>query len=173
MEHSKEIVPERVPIAKKTVDKEAAQKKRNINVQAAYLHVLGDLLNSVGVVLASACIYAWPQLWYLDPICTCFFALIIVWTTRITFCQCIYMLMECTPHELDPKEIARLFSEVDGVSNIHDLHTWALSQSKFALSVHVRYVAGTCPDEIRVKIEQLARHKFHINHLCIQTEKGE
>ena len=74
--------------------------------------MLGDLLNSIGVVLASAAIYAWPQLWYLDPICTCFFALIIMWTTRLTFCQMIYMLMEATPPEVDVKEMAKVLGEV-------------------------------------------------------------
>jgi len=74
---------------KKKKKEEEAKKRRNINVQAAYLHILGDLLNSIGVVIASAFIYKWPQLWYLDPSCTLFFALIIMYTTRLTFYQCI------------------------------------------------------------------------------------
>jgi len=61
------------------------KKRRNINVQAAYLHILGDLLNSFGVVIASALIYWKPHLWYLDPCCTLFFACIVLYTTRLTF----------------------------------------------------------------------------------------
>lgn len=73
-----------VPV--KDEEKAAEEKKRrNINVQAAYLHILGDLLNSFGVVLASTCIYIWPSLWYLDPTCTLFFAVIVMYTTRLTF----------------------------------------------------------------------------------------
>ena len=60
-------------------------EKTNLNVEAAFLHILGDLLNSVGVIIAATLIYIWPDLWYMDPICTYIFAIIVLWTTRLTF----------------------------------------------------------------------------------------
>ena len=56
-------------------------KKRNLNVEAAYLHVLGDLMNSIGVIIASRTILIWPNMWYVDPCCTYFFSLIVFYTT--------------------------------------------------------------------------------------------
>ena len=77
------------------------KKKRNLNVEAAYLHVLGDLLNSIGVILAATIILIWPHLWYVDPICTYIFALIAVYTTIQTFSQCIRTFLEATPENID------------------------------------------------------------------------
>ena len=53
------------------------------------------------------------------------------------------MLMEATPDELEPKLIRQNFSDVDNVIDVHDLHTWALSENKFALTVHVKCLPGT------------------------------
>ena len=57
-------------------------EKRNLNVDAAFLHILGDLLNSVGVIIAAVIIYFRPEAWMCDPICTYIFALIVLWTTK-------------------------------------------------------------------------------------------
>ncbi len=70
-------------VCKKKKAKKAA--KKNLNLDAAFLHILGDLLNSVGVILAATIIYIYPEYWYADPICTYFFALIVLWTTKTTF----------------------------------------------------------------------------------------
>jgi len=64
--------------------------KRNLNVEAAYLHILGDIINSVGVLIASLLIYfSDGRLWYFDPICTYVFGVLVFYTTRITFSYCI------------------------------------------------------------------------------------
>jgi len=81
------------------------KKRRNLNVEAAYLHILGDVLNSCGVIIAASLIYLDKNLWFLDPLCTFFFGLIVFWTTRITLMQCVYILMEATPEEYDVDEI--------------------------------------------------------------------
>jgi zinc transporter 2 len=120
--HALEVVPV------KDEEKAAEEKKRrNINVQAAYLHILGDLLNSFGVVIASTCIYIWPSLWYLDPTCTLFFAVIVMYTTRLTFYQCIEILMEATPDDVEVEEVQKAFEQVENVVDVHDLHIWALT----------------------------------------------
>lgn len=69
----------------------------NMNVDAAYLHVLGDLLNSVGVILAALIIVIFPKMWYMDPICTYMFSIIVMWTTTPIVKNCIQILMEGTP----------------------------------------------------------------------------
>lgn len=64
--------------------------KRNLNVQAAYLHIIGDIINSLGVLIASLLIYfSDGKLWYCDPICTYVFGVLVFYTTRITFTYCI------------------------------------------------------------------------------------
>ena len=82
-----------------------AKKKRNLNVEAAYLHVLGDLLNSIGVIFAATVILIWPNLWYVDPICTYFFSLIVFYTTFKTFGRCIATFLEASPENIDYDEV--------------------------------------------------------------------
>ena len=126
-----------IKIAKNELKKEK-ETAENINVTAARLHVLGDLLNSIGVVTASALIYAWPSLWYLDPICTCIFALIILWTTRITFMECIYILMQAKPSEIDTDDMTKSFKKIKGLEDLHDLHVWAMGREKYSFSCHIK-----------------------------------
>jgi solute carrier family 30 (zinc transporter), member 2 len=70
-------------------------------VEAAYLHVLGDMLNSVGVIVAATVVYIWPEYWIIDPLCTYFFAIIVLVSTRLTFWSCIKLLLETTPDHVD------------------------------------------------------------------------
>ena len=68
-----------------THDHEHQEERSNLNIDAATLHILGDLLNSAGVIVASIIIYIWPNLWWVDPLCTYLFALIVLYTTKTVF----------------------------------------------------------------------------------------
>ena len=74
---------------------------KNINVEAAYLHVLGDMLMSVGVIIASVLVYMNPHLWMADPICTYLFSVIICFTTIPVFKNCVNIIMEGTPSDIN------------------------------------------------------------------------
>lgn len=147
--------------------------KRNLNVEAAYLHILGDMLNSVGVIIASTLIYWDERLWFLDPVCTLLFAGIVFYTTRITFWHCCEMLMEVTPDEFDTKLIARSLEQIQGVSYVHDLHLWSLSSGKHAFTVHIAIKEGFLAKDVLQKADTILRQKFKLNHLTIQTEEHE
>lgn len=83
-------------------EKKKSKPKRNLNVEAAYLHILGDVINSVGVLIASLMIYFTDGRWWIaDPICTYIFAILVFYTTRITFVYCIRMLMETAPNDFE------------------------------------------------------------------------
>ena len=80
-EHSKEKVMAGI-VDRLPLETSIQKVKKNINVEAAFLHILGDLLNSVGVIIAATIIFFWPNLDFIDPICTYIFAIIVLWTTR-------------------------------------------------------------------------------------------
>jgi zinc transporter 2 len=151
----------------------APPKKRNLNVEAAYLHILGDVLNSVGVIIASSLIYFDERLWYLDPICTLFFACIVFYTTRITFYQCCAILMEATPDEFDTDEITKSLEKIEGVGLVHDVHLWSLSSGKHAFICHIELALEfvDASQEVLMKADELLRQKYKLNHLTIQIEK--
>ena len=73
----------------------------NINVNAAYLHVLGDMIMSVGVIIAATIIYFDENLWWVDPICTYVFSIIVVFTTIPIIKSCIHVMMEGAPRAFD------------------------------------------------------------------------
>jgi cation diffusion facilitator family transporter len=149
------------------------KKDENINVEAAYLHILGDLLNSVGVVSASALIYAFPSLWYLDPICTIVFAIIIMWTTRPVFMQCVHILMECTPVGMDVEGLEDELNKVEGVEEIHDVHVWSMSRGKDAFTCHVKCKKDD-HGRVMAQMDRILRSEsFGINHSVIQAEHSD
>jgi len=95
---------------------EGMKAKRNLNVQAAYLHILGDIINSIGVIIASLAIWLSDgRLWYFDPICTYVFTIIVFYTTRITFAHCMRMLMEATPIEVANDSVKKALLRIYGV----------------------------------------------------------
>lgn len=77
----------------------------NMNIDGATLHVLGDLLMSIGVICASIVIYIWPNLWYADPLCTYLFSIIVTVTTLPIFTKCLSIMMEGTPDEVNIEDL--------------------------------------------------------------------
>ena len=77
----------------------------NLNIRAAFIHVIGDLIQSIGVVIAAIVIMIWPEYDIIDPICTFVFSVIVVCTTIPILCDCIRVFMEGTPAGVDPDKI--------------------------------------------------------------------
>ena len=110
---------------------------QNINVTSAYLHVLGDLLMSVGVIIAAVVIFIKPEWTIADPICTFLFSVIIMFTSVPVFKDCIMVLMEGTPPDVDVEKLENDIIDIVGVEELHDLHLWSISAGKHALSCHI------------------------------------
>jgi zinc transporter 2 len=81
------------------------EQVKNINVDSAYLHVLGDMLMSCGVITAATVIYFRPDLWWFDPICTYCFAVMILVTSYPTIKNCLMILMESAPENIDAHDL--------------------------------------------------------------------
>lgn len=90
------------PVEQKQHD---AGNARNINVDSAYLHVLGDMLMSLGVITAATVIYFRPDLWWFDPLCTYAFACMILLTSYPTLKNCVDVMMEGTPESVDASQL--------------------------------------------------------------------
>lgn len=141
-------------------------QRENLNVRAAYLHVIGDLLGSVGVILSGAIL--WITGWNpIDPIISILFSLGIVYGSGKIIKQTIGILMESTPEGIDSMAIQKDLSEIRGVKEIHDLHIWAVSAKKVALSVHI--VAENTHTALN-DAHRLIEKKYNISHMTIQVE---
>ncbi|XP_061166868.1 proton-coupled zinc antiporter SLC30A2-like isoform X2 [Saccostrea echinata] len=145
--------------------------KENINVKAAFIHVVGDLIQSIGVLIAAFIIYFKPEWRLADPICTFVFSLIVMVTTFKIFLDIITVLMEGTPRGIDITSVRKTFLKLPGVKDVHDLRLWSLSMDKIALSVHLAVDSNTDPLKILKLGSTVVRLKYGISETTIQVEE--
>lgn len=143
-----------------------SSRKENLNMHAAYLHVLGDLLGSVGVLLSGAII--WLTGWNLaDPILSMLFAISIIYGSVKVVWKAVCVLMEATPPGIDAEAIRSTLKDLPGVEEVHDLHIWSLSSNHHALSVHL---VAKDPSATLNNTHRILEEKFAIKHMTVQIE---
>jgi cobalt-zinc-cadmium efflux system protein len=133
----------------------------------ARLHVLGDLLNSIGVIIAAVIIWFEPSAKIADPIVTFVFTLIIIGTSYPTVKSCILTLMEATPANVDYDKVEAAIKNVEGVAGVHDLHIWSLTNGKNALSAHI---TSEDPFKTLKRVEHELKDHHNMVHVTIQIE---
>ncbi|XP_071446212.1 proton-coupled zinc antiporter SLC30A2-like [Hetaerina americana] len=148
-------------------------RPRNINLRAAIIHVLGDLILSVGVFISAVVIKAYPSAKLADPICTFIFSALVILTTAPVVRDAVHVLMEGWPrHGPDHTSLrTALLSGVPGVQAIHGLHLWSLTLSHNALAVHLAIDSSADPEQVLLHAQRLLHHKFDIQSSTIQVEK--
>ncbi|KAL7111044.1 hypothetical protein ACP275_05G063700 [Erythranthe tilingii] len=152
----------------------AEQKKkeqRNINVQGAYLHVLGDSIQSVGVMIGGAVIWYKPEWKIIDLICTLIFSVIVLLTTIRMIRNILEVLMESTPREIDATRLEKGLCEMEEVVAIHELHIWAITVGKVLLACHVKVKPEADADMVLDKVVDYIRREYNISHVTIQIER--
>jgi cobalt-zinc-cadmium efflux system protein len=144
----------------------------SINVKAAYLEVLADLLSSVGVVIAGLVMMFTG--WYLiDPIVCVLIALWILPRTWHLLSECINVLMEGTPGHIDIAELRTAILKVSGVVGVHDIHVWTISTGLDAMSSHVELAADCSADDVLGQVTLVVQEDFGIRHSTIQVEQEQ
>ena len=148
--------------------------KENLNLRAAFLHVLGDMLGSVGAIIAALLIMFFNWGWA-DPLASVIVAvLVLVSGWRVTK-DAIHVLMEGTPKNVNIEEVIETIEKVPGVQHIHDLHVWSITSDQHALSCH-----AVVNDNFTIKESQALQEKIQeklnekgIGHVTIQMEGKE
>ncbi|KAI3891032.1 hypothetical protein MKW98_007337 [Papaver atlanticum] len=147
------------------------KKKRNINIQGAYLHVLGDSIQSIGVMIGGAIIWYKPEWKIIDLICTLIFSVIVLGTTIRMLRNILEVLMESTPREIDAAMLEKDLCEMDEVIAIHELHIWAITVGKVLLACHVKVKPDADADLVLDKVSDHIKRVYNISHLTIQIER--
>jgi cobalt-zinc-cadmium efflux system protein len=143
----------------------------DLNVRSAFLHVLGDALSSVGVIVAGIIILLTG--WMLvDPLASALIGLIILAGSGRVLRQALHILVEGTPEGLSTGQIAQTMREAPGVSEVHDLHIWTVSPGYVALSAHVVLDDRSLSEAQQVQdgLRQILAGRFSIHHTTIQME---
>uniref|UniRef100_A0A672TXI9 Solute carrier family 30 member 2 n=1 Tax=Strigops habroptila TaxID=2489341 RepID=A0A672TXI9_STRHB len=148
----------------------AASEQLNTSVRAAFVHVVGDLLQSVGVLIASYIIFFKPEYKYVDPICTFLFSALVLGTTLTILRDVLLVLMEGTPKGIDFNAVRETLLAVQGVEAVHSLHIWSLTAAQPLLSVHVAIRAGASAQEVLEEASSRLQGTFHFHTTTIQVE---
>jgi cobalt-zinc-cadmium efflux system protein len=145
----------------------------SLNVRGAFLHVLGDTLSSVGV-LVGAGVMALTGWWQVDPIISALIAVVIVVGAVRLVREAVDVLLEAVPAHVDMEALRSIMAKVEGVKSVHDLHVWTISSGMYALSAHL-VVADpmVCNnDAILSAVRHELLERFGIDHTTIQIESA-
>ncbi len=144
----------------------------NMNMRAAYLHLLSDALSSVGVVLGALCIRYLGFAW-VDPLLTMIIGVYVLYEGYGIAADALRVLMNYAPEGLDLRLIEKEITALGGVADLHHAHLWTLSEHNIHFEAHVNTAADLRLSEaclLREKIEELLRERFEINHATLQLE---
>ena len=143
--------------------------ERTLNIRAAIIHVLGDLLGSAAALISGIVIYFTN--WYLiDPILSVFICILILLSSFRLLKESMRILMEGVPMHLDYHGVGQKMAKINKVKRIHDLHIWTLSSGVVALSAHVEIEKFSKWDKILANTQQMLSDEFHITHVTLQPE---
>lgn len=148
--------------------------KDNLNLRAAFLHVLSDLLGSVGAITAALLIIFFGWAWA-DPLASVVVAILVLISGWRVTKEAIHVLMEGTPTDVSIDCITDTIEKISGVNNIHDLHVWSITSGKNALSGHVVIKNGLSFEESQLILREIeaAMIKQQITHITIQLESQD
>lgn len=143
----------------------------DLNTRAAFLHVLGDTLSSVGVIAAGLIILFTGWIW-VDPLVSVLIGLIILAGSWRVLKQTIHILTEGAPEGVTASEVAQAMRQTPGVAEVHDLHVWTVSPGYPALSAHVVLADQVLSQTglLMAELKEIIYHRFGIEHTTIQFE---
>jgi len=146
--------------------------KENMNVKAAYLHLLTDVMTSIAVVGGGLLMYYFDLFW-VDPLISLLIAFYLIKMSYTLLIESINILMQGAPANIDIQKIKKGVEEFEEVSNIHHLHIWRLNDHDIHLEAHIDFKDNLLlkdANSISLKIEEYLQSNYHISHITLQAE---
>jgi cobalt-zinc-cadmium efflux system protein len=147
-------------------------RDKDMNIRGAFLHMTADALVSVGVVLAGLTILFTGWLW-LDPVISLAIVIIIVVGTWNLFKESLELILDGVPKQIESIAVRTFLQELEGVTQVHDLHIWAISTTETALTVHLVMPQGHGGDRFLTDTCEALHTNFGIDHSTLQVESGD
>eukprot|EP00079_Xenopus_tropicalis_P036343 XP_017950114.1 PREDICTED: zinc transporter 8 isoform X1 [Xenopus tropicalis] len=145
----------------------------NASIRAAFIHVIGDLFQSISVLISALIIYFKPEYKMADPICTFIFSIFVLITTVTVLRDLLTVLMEGTPRGIHYSDVKQSILDVDGVKSVHSLHLWALTMNQVILSAHIATDIVGESKRILKDVTQNVFARFPFHSVTIQVEPIE
>lgn len=145
-------------------------KNKNINIRAAYLHLMGDTLSSIAVIIGGIAIWIFNISW-IDPLITILISIYIIYHTWNILQQSIDILMQGVPKNININSIIIAMQQIPYISNVHHLHIWQLNENQIHLEAHINIKENIDMKQMMLVREQtikLLKEEFAINHVTLQ-----
>jgi cobalt-zinc-cadmium efflux system protein len=150
-----------------------ARDEGDINLRGAFLHMAGDALVSLGVVVSGG-LTLWLGWWWLDALTSLLITLVIIVATWSLLTASLHLMVDGVPANIDLIAVRRCLEAVPGVASVHDLHVWALASSENALTAHlVRGEATSIDAGLLTQAHASLRERFGIDHTTLQIESAD
>jgi len=146
-------------------------REKDLNIKGAFLHMAADAGVSLGVVIAGFVIISTGWLW-VDPAISLVIVVVITIGTWGLLKDSFHLSMDAVPKGIDLKEVGKYLKGIEGVTEVHDLHIWAMSTTETALTAHLVIPDETKDDYFLKKICGELHNRFGIEHSTIQIEKS-
>lgn len=145
--------------------------EHDLNLRSTFLHLMGDVLSTLGAV-AAGIIIAFTAWNWLDPFVSILIGGFILYNAWKVLRQTIHILLESTPEHIDMPTMVSEIRKVDGVRDVHDLHVWSISESLRMLSAHVVIDNVSIGEGVSIQqnINELLTHGYNIQHATLQLE---
>lgn len=147
-------------------------KDENLNVRSAFLHVLGDMLGSVGAIAAALLMifFGWGLA---DPIASVIVAILIIISGWRVAKDSLHILMEGVPEQIKMENVKSSLCKIPSVKDVHDLHIWSITSGMPMLSCHISINEIGKHDQVLEQAQGILHDEFGIEHSTIQVEKHE
>lgn len=142
----------------------------SLNMRGAYLHVIGDLIGSVGAIIAAIIILT-SGLTIADPIISVFVAVLILIGSWKLVKESVDVLLEAVPAHIDLSAVRTAIDNIPGVDDVHDLHVWTVTSGYLAMSGHAVVKNPEQNQTILLEIHRVMRNNFGIAHITVQLER--
>jgi cobalt-zinc-cadmium efflux system protein len=146
------------------------EKDHDINIRAAFVHMLGDAVSSVAIIAGAIAIH-FTGLAVIDPVLSVLIGILIIWTAWDIIQESLNVLLEGLPRGMELNDVTGAMREIDGVVDVHDLHIWSLGSSAHAMSCHV-LIEDMPPSESNAILQRIndVLCKYEIHHTTVQFE---
>jgi cobalt-zinc-cadmium efflux system protein len=145
--------------------------EHDLNIRSAFVHLMGDVLSTVGAVIAGVIIYFTGANW-LDPLVSVLIGFLILYNAWGILRDSVDILLEATPRDVDTGKLVQDVLQVERVLGVHDLHVWSLTQNLRTMSAHIltEDIPISAGAEIQRQINEIVYHRYNIAHATLQLE---
>jgi cobalt-zinc-cadmium efflux system protein len=143
----------------------------DLNLRSAFVHLMGDVLSTIGAVIAGVIIYFTGANW-LDPLVSVLIGFLILYNAWGILRDALDILLEAKPRDIDSTKLVEDVMKIDGVLGVHDLHIWSLTQNLRTMSAHILTNNMSIGDgaDIQRQINEVVYHRYNIAHATLQLE---